>query len=178
MLTPALFMDRDGTVIEERHYLSDPGLIEIFPGVKERLFSLKCAGIKLIVISNQSGIARGLLNMEQAEAVNSELNRMLHNIIDGFYICPHGPDQVPQCSCRKPGIGLVLKAGKEHDIDFSRSAMAGDKLSDVLCGISAGIRHNFLTLTGYGKNEVSRLGANPVSVIDSLAAIPDFTLES
>jgi D-glycero-D-manno-heptose 1,7-bisphosphate phosphatase len=137
-LSPAVFVDRDGTIIEDRDYCSDPEDVEIFPGAREALWRLKSNGFKIIIITNQSGIGRGLFTLEQYRTVESEVVRQLGSgLVDGTYFCPDVPDQ--RCNCRKPAPGMVLQAAREHQINLSRSFLIGDKETDVECGHNAGV---------------------------------------
>src|SRR5205809_7571670 len=137
--SPAVFVDRDGTIIQDADYCSDPKQVQIFPGVPEALRRLKSKGFKLIVITNQSGIGRGLFTIEQYRAVEAEVLRQLGNgLIDATYFCPDVPGQ--HSSCCKPASGMILQATREHEIDLSRSFFIGDKEIDAECGRNAGVR--------------------------------------
>ena len=138
-LSPAVFVDRDGTIIEDRDYCSDPNDVNIFSGVLEALRSLKSKGFKLIIITNQSGIGRGMFTLEQYRAVEAEVLRQLGaGLIDATYFCPDVPGQ--HSSCRKPAPGMIVQATREHRIDLSRSFFIGDKEIDAECGRNAGVR--------------------------------------
>jgi D-glycero-D-manno-heptose 1,7-bisphosphate phosphatase len=137
-LSPAIFVDRDGTVMEDCDYCSDPKDVKIFPGVADALRRLKSRGFKLIIITNQSGIGRGLMTIEQYRAVEAAVMRQLDGLIDATYFCPDVPGQ--RSSCRKPAPGMVLQAKREHWIVLSRSFFIGDKEIDVECGRNAGVR--------------------------------------
>jgi len=138
-LTPAVFVDRDGTVMEDADYCSDPKDVRIFPGVREALHRLKSNCFKLIIVTNQSGIGRGLLTLLQYRAVETEVLRQLGDgLIDATYFCPDVPGQ--NSSCRKPAPGMILQATQEHRIDLSSSFLIGDKEIDVECGHNAGVR--------------------------------------
>jgi len=138
-LSPAVFIDRDGTIIEDRDYCSDPRDVNIFPGTPEALRRLKSNGFKLIIVTNQSGIGRGLLTLEQYRTVEAEVLRQLGaGLIDATYFCPDLPGQ--QCSCRKPAPGMIIEATREHQIDLSSSFVVGDKEVDIECGHNAGVR--------------------------------------
>jgi D-glycero-D-manno-heptose 1,7-bisphosphate phosphatase len=137
--SPAVFVDRDGTIIENVDYCSDPQQVRIFPGVPEALRRLKSNGFKLIIITNQSGIGRGFFTNEQYRAVEAEVLRQLGDgLIDACYFCPDVPGQ--HSSCRKPAPGMILQATREHRIDLSRSFFIGDKEIDAECGRNAGVR--------------------------------------
>jgi len=136
---PAVFVDRDGTIMQDADYCSDPQQVRIFSGGPEALRRLKSKGFKLIIITNQSGIGRGFFTIEQYRAVEAEVLRQLGDgLIDATYFCPDIPDQY-SC-CRKPAPGMILQATREHQIDLSRSFFIGDKEIDAECGRNAGVR--------------------------------------
>jgi D-glycero-D-manno-heptose 1,7-bisphosphate phosphatase len=138
-LSAAVFVDRDGTIIEDRDYCSDPKDVKIFHGATETLRRLKSKGFKLIIITNQSGIGRGLFTLEQYRAVEAEVLQQLGDgLIDASYFCPDAPGQ--RCNCRKPAIGMIVAAAREHQLSPSRSFLIGDKETDVECGHNAGMR--------------------------------------
>jgi histidinol-phosphate phosphatase family protein len=138
-LSTAVFIDRDGTIMEDTDYCSHPKDVRIFPGVIEALRRLKSRGFKLIIITNQSGIGRGFFTLDQYRAVESEVVRQLgDDLVDGTYYCPDAPGQ--HSKCRKPAPGMVIKAARDHQIDLSRSFLIGDKEVDVECARNAGVR--------------------------------------
>jgi len=138
-LTPAVFIDRDGTIMEDTDYCSDPKDVRIFPGVLEALGRMKARGFKLIIITNQSGIGRGLFTLDQYRAVEAEVLRQLGDgLVEATYYCPDAPGQ--QSHCRKPAPGMVVQATQDHQIDLSRSFLIGDKEIDVECAHNAGVR--------------------------------------
>jgi len=138
-LSPAVFIDRDGTIMEDTDYCSDPKDVRILPGVVDALRRLKSRGFKLIITTNQSGIGRGLFTLDQYRAVEAEVLRQLgDNLIDAVYYCPDAPGQ--HSTCRKPAPGMVLNATRDHPIDLSRSFLIGDKEIDVECAHNAGVR--------------------------------------
>jgi D-glycero-D-manno-heptose 1,7-bisphosphate phosphatase len=151
----AVFLDRDGTLNEDPGYLGDPDKVRLFPETAGALSILKNElNFKLIVISNQSGIVRGLITRQAVESVNKRINDLLkeNNVsIDAFYYCPYHPDfnSQEECSCRKPSPEMVFKAVKDFNIDLTRSYFIGDSISDVECGFNAGIK-TVLVRTGYG----------------------------
>lgn len=147
MLHPTVFFDRDNTLNFDPGYLSDPDLVRLFDGVGEGIARLKTEyKFKIVVISNQSGIARGLFTEKEVIAVNEKINSILrakyNTEIDAFYFCPFHPDfsLEEDVKCRKPSPMLVVKAAKELNLDLSKSYFVGDKISDVECGINAGIK--------------------------------------
>jgi D-glycero-D-manno-heptose 1,7-bisphosphate phosphatase len=148
--SPAVFIDRDGTLMHDADYCSDPKQVRIFPGVSESLLRLKENGYKLIIITNQSGIGRGFFSVEQYRAVEAEVLRQLGNgLIDATYFCPDVPGQPSKC--RKPAPGMILKAMRDHDLDLERSFFVGDKEIDVACGHNAGVRA-IRVRTGFDKS--------------------------
>ena len=141
----AVFLDRDDTLIVNVPYLGDPARVEIFPEAAAALYSLRKAGFLLFVVSNQSGVGRGLITRDQVFAVNTELERQLDgDYIHAFYHSYAAPDD-PYATDRKPSPELLLQAAKVHDLDLAGSFFIGDRLSDVECGINAGCRTVLLT---------------------------------
>jgi D-glycero-D-manno-heptose 1,7-bisphosphate phosphatase len=138
-LSAAVFIDRDGTIIEDADYCSHPKQVKVFAGVPQALRRLKSKGFKLIVITNQSGIGRGFLTVDQYRSVEWEVSRQVgHGLIDATYFCPDVPGQ--HSTHRKPAPGMILQAKQEHQIDLARSFFIGDKEIDVECGRNAGVR--------------------------------------
>jgi len=151
VLSPAVFLDRDGTLIEDAHYCGDPGLVRVFPGVPPALQKLKSAGYRVFVITNQSGIARGLITLEQYHLVQAEFLRQVGaDLIDASYFCADGPE-TPSAR-RKPEPGMVLEAAADFALDLGRSWFVGDKSADIECGCRAGTR-TILVMTGYGAHQ-------------------------
>jgi histidinol-phosphate phosphatase family protein len=145
-LRRAVFMDRDGTLIHDVGYPNDPGAVRLLPGAAIALAKLKELGFLLIVVSNQSGIGRGLVTPEQARQVHAEVESQLADFmvrLDGAYYCPHAPED--GCVCRKPSPGMLLRAARELSIDLNRSFMVGDKISDLEAGRAAGCHTLYFT---------------------------------
>jgi D-glycero-D-manno-heptose 1,7-bisphosphate phosphatase len=141
----AVFFDRDDTLMVNVPYLGDPKLVEPFAEAAEALAALAKKGFLLFVVSNQSGVGRGLITREQVDAVNIELVRQLgHDHIHTFYHSYATPDD-PYATDRKPSPELVLGAAKEHDLDLAHSYFVGDRLSDIECGLAAGMKTVLLT---------------------------------
>jgi histidinol-phosphate phosphatase family protein len=133
-----VFLDRDGTINEDPGYLSDPSMVKLLPGVGEALARLKKAGFLLIVVSNQSGVGRGLIQLEKLPLIHQRMDELLsaHGVkIDHYEFCIHHPDD--ECECRKPKPRLLLDSGARWGVDFSRSYMVGDRDSDVGAGKAA-----------------------------------------
>lgn len=148
----AVFFDRDGTLMEEVHYCGDPAKVKVYPGVPEALRKLKDAGFRTFVITNQSGIGRGLITEQQYRAVEAELLRQIgEGLIDASYFCPDAPG-VPSTR-RKPEPGMLFEAAADFDIDLAASYTIGDKSADVECGRRAGTS-TILVRTGYGAEQV------------------------
>lgn len=146
-LRPAVFLDRDGTIIVDRDYPGDPGAVALLPGAAAGISRLNAAGILVIVITNQSGIGRGLLTEEDYVAVHERMIALLEAAgarIDAVYHCPHAPDHDPPCECRKPAPGMYRRAAREHGIDLARSFYIGDRRRDLEAGIGWGGRGYFI----------------------------------
>ena len=145
----AVFVDRDGTIMHDADYCSDPKQVHVFEGVREALRRLKRQGYKLIIITNQSGIGRGFFTLDQYRAVETEVGRQLGpGLIDATYFCPDTPEQPSKC--RKPAPGMILQAARDHYIDLARSFFIGDKEIDAECGRNAGVR-TIRVRTGFDK---------------------------
>jgi histidinol-phosphate phosphatase family protein len=166
---PAVFFDRDGTINEDAAYLAEPAQVRLLPGVAEGLRLLQGHGFRLIIVSNQSGVARGLLTEATLQAIDTRLATLLAGegvTLAATYYCPHHPDGIPPyrlaCDCRKPRSGLVERATREHDIDLGRSFVVGDQGVDIALARQVGIPA-ILVLTGQGKH-----------TLDSGEALPDY----
>ena len=147
----AVFFDRDGTLMEDVDYCNDPKLVFVYPGVREALALLKKQGYKNFIITNQSGIGRGLITLEQYNQVHEALLLQTGaENIDGAYFCPETPTE--PSTRRKPLPGMVFAAAQEQGIDLARSFFVGDKIADIECGRNAGTR-TILVETGYGKTQ-------------------------
>jgi len=132
-------LDRDGTIVVDRHYLADPEALEFEADAESGLRRMSELGYRLVIITNQSGIARGLFSVSKLEEIHQRLRLMLHEIgvpLAGIYYCPHG--QKDACECRKPNLGLMRQAAEELGFDSSESIVIGDKESDVEFGRRAG----------------------------------------
>lgn len=139
MARRALFLDRDGTIIKDTGYLHDPDLVRLLPGAGAALASLQREGWQPVIVSNQSGIGRGLISEEEAKAVHERflgLMRRAGVTFVGSYFCPHAPGA--GCDCRKPSAFLARKAAAEHSLNLAQSWMIGDREDDIVCGRNAG----------------------------------------
>ena len=134
-----VILDRDGTIVIDRGYLDDPAGLEFAPGAAQGLIWLYSHGYRLVVVTNQSGVARGLFTLERVAEMNARLNAMVERIgarLDGIYVCPHAPDA--GCSCRKPALGLLTRAAADLGFDPAAAVVIGDKESDIELGRRAG----------------------------------------
>lgn len=137
----AVFLDRDGTLILDRDYLADPDGVALVPGAADAVRRLNRAGLPVVVVTNQSGIGRGYYDEAAYEAVQARLATLLAEAgahLDAVYHCPHPPDRMPPCDCRKPAVGLFLRAAREHGMDLARSFFIGDRVRDVAAALRFG----------------------------------------
>ena len=152
MLCRAVFLDRDGTLIEEKEYLSDPENVVPFAGAAEALLSLQAAGFKLFVVTNQSGVGRGYYTMRDVQRVNDRMTQFFAQSgvrFEKIYIAPEAPGQPSRG--RKPSPQFLLDARDEFGLDLPASYFIGDKLLDLECGWNAGVKQSILVRTGYGR---------------------------
>ena len=167
----AIFVDRDGTINPDMHYLADPEKIELYAGVAEGIRWFHQHEYLVICVTNQSGIERGFYTKEVVESIHHRLNERLRAEgaqIDAFYYCPHAPET--HCLCRKPGTELFERARAEHNLDFSTSGIVGDRAADVQVGSKLGMVSAFVPERGRGpdpEQELVRLGINPDIRADS-----------
>jgi D-glycero-D-manno-heptose 1,7-bisphosphate phosphatase len=149
----AVFLDRDGTIIEDPGYLADPARVVLLPRAAEGLAALAKAGWPLVMVSNQSGIARGLLTEADYHAVNRRLEELLAPSVRflASYFCPHHPAFTGPCGCRKPGLDLYRRAEAEHGLDLAASWYVGDKWSDAAPALAVGGRGLVLASDGLGE---------------------------
>jgi len=177
-MTRLVLLDRDGTINEERNYLSSPDELELLPGAAEGIRRMRDLGLAVVVVTNQSGVGRGYFTAETVAAVHQRLGELLAAggaKVDAFYVCPHTPDD--DCDCRKPAPGLARQAAAEFQADLSRSFVVGDKVCDIELGQRAGAT-TILVRTGYGAEHEAFAGADYVvdglpeaaQVIERLAA--------
>ncbi len=163
-------LDRDGTLIEERPYLSDPRLVTLLPGTAEGLRALQRQGFALALVSNQSGVGRGFFGLEAVQRVNERLNELLAQAgvsLDGVYVCPHAP--WAGCDCRKPGTGLLARAAGDLGISLGGAFVVGDKPCDITMGRRAGAT-TLLVRTGWGRDSEGRAEVQPHYIVDDLSA--------
>jgi D-glycero-D-manno-heptose 1,7-bisphosphate phosphatase len=181
---PAVFFDRDGTLIELVHHLTDPADVRLIAGAGDAVRELRGRGFACVLVTNQSAIGRGLLTEAGLGEVQAEFAKQLAAFdaqIDGFYFCPVKPTvddpTVIEHPDRKPGPGMLLRASRELGLDLSRSWMVGDTISDLLAGRNAGCRATILVRTGYGAR-VSKPGDYADHVADDAWSAARLILES
>jgi len=177
----AVFIDRDGTINVEKDYLYLPSEFEFLPGVPEAIRRLNEAGYLVVVVSNQSGVARGYYTEEDVLHLHRHIASLLEQSgarVDAWYYCPHHPSgrgsYALPCRCRKPLPGMLLEAARRHDIDLESSIMIGDKAVDVAAGRAAGCR-SILVRTGYGGHEEHHLSPETEVYDDLLAVVTQIT---
>ncbi|MDQ3711647.1 MAG: HAD family hydrolase [Acidobacteriota bacterium] len=161
----AIFLDRDGTLIEEVNFLSRLEDLRFFDYTNEAIRLLKQSGFLIIVVTNQSGIGREIFAVSAMHAIHAQIQTILTEKLDAFYFCPHLPTD--NCTCRKPNIGMIETACAGFPIDLENSWMVGDKAIDVETGFNAGIK-TALVLTGYGKKTVETLERKPDLIAENL----------
>ncbi|MDR3048455.1 MAG: HAD family hydrolase [Elusimicrobiota bacterium] len=155
--SPCVFLDRDGTLIHDNNYLSSPEQVKLYSYSAAAINKLHKAGFKVIVTTNQSGIARGKFALKTLSLIHKRFFSLLKeqgSKIDGLYFCPHIDED--KCNCRKPKIGMVLQAAREHNIDLKNSFVVGDILRDYMTGVNMGGK-GILLLSGHGKKQVKLL---------------------
>lgn len=161
----AVFIDRDGTLIEEVNFLSRTEDLRLFPYTQESIELLLTHGYMVVVVTNQSGIGRNLYSVADMHAIHEAIQEQLSGALNGFYFCPHLPDE--GCECRKPSLGMIKAACEDFEIDLENSWMIGDKKLDVETGKNAGIR-TAMVMTGYGRNHITQLDWQPDIVAETL----------
>ncbi len=178
----AVFLDRDGTINVEVNYLHRIADFGLIPGAAQAIKALNQAGLLVIMVTNQAGIARGYYDQAAMHALHAHLSQVLaaegaH--IDAIYFCPHHPDYSGTCDCRKPAPGMLQQAAVEHSIDLARSWLVGDTAGDIGAGRAVGCR-TILVRTGYGAQLEAQLqvgaGPQPEAVVDDVAAAATYIL--
>jgi D,D-heptose 1,7-bisphosphate phosphatase len=178
-MNKAVFLDRDGTIVEDSGYINSPHQLKFIPGAIEAIKKLNEAGYKVVVITNQSGVARGLITEDMLQTIDKTMHKWILSggaHLDGLYYCPHHSEHghypyKQECECRKPHPGLIKKAQKDLDIDLSQSYMIGDHATDIEAGQRAGVKTIFI-LSGHGAKEKDNLKSQPnYSTSDLLAAV-------
>ena len=164
-LKKAAFLDRDGTLIEEVNFLARVEDLRLFPFTIEAVELLKRNGFLIVVITNQSGIGRGIFGENDMQAIHDEIQARLGGLIDAFYFCPHLPDDA--CACRKPNTQMIERARADFSIDLENSWMIGDKKLDIETGFNARTK-TALVLTGYGRRTIENLTEKPDLIAENL----------
>lgn len=173
-LKPAVFLDRDGVIVEDVNHLSQPEQVRLIAGAAQAIRRLNARQLPVVIVTNQSAVARGLVTEAGLKIIHHRLVDLLTAagaLVDGIYYCPHHPEfgEFPYravCTCRKPEAGLFRIAAADLGLDLDQSAMIGDALRDLEAGRKAGCRYNILVLTGHGREEQRKLADTP--------AKPDF----
>ncbi len=163
-------LDRDGTIIEEKFYLSDPDKVALVPGAAQGLRKMQDMGLGLIVVTNQSGIARGYLDEARLEQIHDRMKRLLSDEgvrLDRVYYCPHLPEE--DCSCRKPKPGLIHRAAQDYGFEEKKAFVIGDKHCDIDLGRAVGAT-TILVRSGYGAELESDENMRPDHVVDDLVS--------
>jgi heptosyltransferase-2 len=186
--SPAAFLDRDGTIIEDLGYLGDPAGIRFIPGAVEALRRLQRSGYRLILVTNQAGVARGLITEADVRKVNDRLMALLTEAgvrLDGIYYCPHHPEHGPpeyrrECACRKPKPGMIHQAIRDCDLDPARSVVIGDHVTDAGLALAFPGMRAILVRTGHGQEQWEKIQAgtlpSPEHVADDLGAAVEWFL--
>jgi histidinol-phosphate phosphatase family protein len=168
----AAMLDRDGTIIPDHPYVNDPANVQLLPGAASAIRALAAAGYPSIVVTNQSGIARGLVSVSQYHAVRQRLDELLAAegaVLADTFACPHHPDFSGPCSCRKPLAGLYERAAVVHDLDLARCLFIGDKSRDIVPGRSFDARRALVISTNTTPDDIAQANTDAVPVVNSLA---------
>jgi len=181
----ACFLDRDGVIIEEVNYLSSPDQVKVFPEAIEALKLLRDNNYKIIIVTNQAGVARGYFKLTDISLVHDKIDEILsrHNLsIDSYYYCPHHPKgSVPEysieCNCRKPMPGMLLEAIDDHNINISKSFLIGDKMSDINAGKNVNCP-GILVKTGHGSEYVKEATINNIIIKDNILEAVEFMVRA
>lgn len=184
---PAVFLDRDGTINEQMGYINHLSRFHMLPGAARAIGKLNEHNIPVVVVTNQSGLARGYFPESLLEQVHEKMRRLLAArgaSLDGLYVCPHHPEAKQEkyrvsCNCRKPKTGLLEQAALDLNLDLSRSFVVGDRWSDLKCAVAAGAEP-VLVLTGYGRGDYEYIGpeqdVQPAFVAEDLRAAVEWIL--
>ncbi|MBM3884944.1 MAG: HAD family hydrolase [Gemmatimonadetes bacterium] len=173
-MRPALFCDRDGTLIHDAHYLRDPAEVRLLDGTVELLRACRAVGWALVVVTNQAGIARGLITPAQYEAVRARLDALLAAegvTLDATYHCPHHPEFTGPCRCRKPGTALYTRPRRDLALDLAQSVWIGDRWHDVAPALVFGGRGLLVPSEDTPADEVARAGREAQCVPDRRAVV-------
>ena len=172
MKSRAVFLDRDGVLMEDANYVGHVDRVKVIPGARTAMEQLRAAGFKLFVVTNQSGVGRGYFTREAVDEIHAHLAEQ-GIVPDRYYVCPHHPED--NCECRKPKPKHLFDAAREFNLDLAQSYMVGDRTSDLQAGLNAGAQ-SVLVLTGVGRETLARNEVRPVHVAENLAAAADWIL--
>lgn len=183
-MNKAIFLDRDGTINIDTGYIGNSNLVTLYPNVGKGIKKLKDEfGFKIIVISNQSGITRGLITSDDVDKVNNKINEILekeNTKVDAFYYCPYHPeyDSKEKCKCRKPSPHMVFTSARDYNIDLKKSYFIGDKVSDIECGLQAGLKTILLlnTITESEINQLHNSQKSPNFISENFSDAVDFII--
>ena len=173
----AVFLDRDGTIMEDSNYVGNVERVLVIPGAAVALRRLQEAGYKLFIITNQSGVGRGYFTSEAVESIHAHLDEYFgkHGVhFDHYYVCPHHPED--NCDCRKPKPKFLLDAAREYGLDLAGSFMVGDRSSDIQVGVNAGVS-TVLVLTGAGRETLAKREVKPDHVAEDIGAAAAWILK-
>ncbi|MDR3256132.1 MAG: HAD family hydrolase [Endomicrobium sp.] len=179
--TSAVFLDRDGTIIFDKNYLNSPKQVKLYSFAAKSITKLQAAGFKIVVVTNQSGVARRMFSEEELQKIHKRFLSLLKADgakIDAIYYCPHIDEN--KCDCRKPKIGMVLQGAKDLNIDLKKSYTVGDSIRDYLLGFNMGGK-GILVLTGHGKNQqknISKEKVKPFAVCKTLKQATDLIIKN
>lgn len=181
----ACFLDRDGVLIKEKNYLSSIDAVELEEGAAEAVRKLNESGILVVVVSNQSGVARNYFSESDVRKVNAHIDELLKKeeaAIDGWYYCPHHlkgtlKEYAVDCDCRKPEPGMLHAAARDFNIALADSFMIGDKFSDLECAVRAGCRRAILVRTGHGESELVKKDGRDAEVADNILCAVELLLK-
>lgn len=177
MAKHAVFLDRDGTIIVNKHYLGDPAGVELIPGASDALLKLQMAGYLLFIVSNQSGVGRGMFTVDDLNKVNQRMIELLGGVhFSEIYNCICKPDD-PKCNCRKPSPKYLFKAEEKYHINLRKSYFIGDRETDVECGINGGCK-SILVMTGEGAGSKEKLAGKKFSVAKDINEAADLILKN
>ncbi len=176
MSNRAVFLDRDGTIMEDANYVGDLDRVILIPSAAQALRRLRDAGYKLFVITNQSGVGRGYFPREAVEQIHAHLDEQLAKAgvqFDRYYVCPHHPEN--NCNCRKPKPKFLQDAAREFGLELARCFMIGDRPSDIQAGINAGTK-TVLVLTGVGRETLAKGEVSPDHLAENISDAADWIL--
>jgi len=177
MTTRAVFLDRDGTIMEDTNYVGDVNRVILIPSALPALQKLQAAGFPLFIVTNQSGVGRGYFTRAAVDEIHAHLDEQFARVgvkFTRYFVCPHHPED--KCACRKPQPKFFFDAAQEYGVDLARSFMIGDRASDVQAGVNAGAR-SVLVLTGAGRETVENNDCHPAYVAADVLAAAEWIVQ-